>query len=69
MAKQGTEVIDLEFYLHHETEVAILVSPNNVRGSPKNQWLAKRLVEWQVKRKNLITVTMPTWLAYEKGFL
>jgi hypothetical protein len=66
MPKQGSEVVDIELYLHHETPAAILVSPNNVRGSPKNVWLAKRLVEYEMKKGNVVKVTMPVWLATEK---
>lgn len=66
MAKQGSEICDVEVYLHHEVPKAILVSPDNKRGSKKNVWLAKSLVEYVVKKGNLIVVTMPVWLAIEK---
>ena len=69
MAKQGSEICDVEIYLHHETPAAILVSPNNKRGSSRNVWLAKSLIEYRIKKGNLIVVTMPTWLATEKGLV
>lgn len=68
MPKEGTEIVDVELYLHHETPAAILISKGGSRRE-EQIWLPKKLIEYVVKHRNLIEVTMPQWLAYEKGLL
>ena len=67
MAKEGSEIVDVEMQLHHETPKAILCSTNGDRG--KAVWLAKSLVEYVTQHHNVITVTMPQWVAFEKGLI
>ena len=67
MPKEGSEIVDIEMQLHHETPKAILCSLGGKRD--KGIWLAKSLVEYVTKKQNIIVVTMPQWLAYEKGLI
>lgn len=55
--------------LHHETPKAILVSDD---GDPDHaKWLPKSEVEFEEVRNKVgyVEVTMPTWLAIEKGLV
>lgn len=58
-----TELVDLAVILKLETEKAYLVD-----GSGENVWLPKSQVEYYDDGKGGI-VTMPYWLAYEKGLI
>lgn len=71
MPKEGSEVIDIDLYLHHEMPTAILVSKDGQRpGRGRSPiWLPKSKIEYVVKKQNLIEVTLPTWLAFEKGLI
>lgn len=67
MAKQ---LIDLEMRLHVETANAILASDDGDRD--KAVWLPKSQIEFEaklVKGEHYATVTMPEWLATEKGLV
>lgn len=68
MPKEGTEIVDVELYLHHETPAAILISKNGTRRD-EQIWLPKKLIEYVIKHHNCISVTMPQWLAFEKGLI
>ena len=67
MPKVGSELVDLDLQLHHEAPKAILCSKDGDRS--KGVWLAKSLVEYEMKCNNIITVTMPQWLAFDKGLI
>jgi len=62
MAKQT--LIDIAVSLKHETTAAWLVDV----GEDKPVWLPKSLVEYYKDGKGEI-VTMPEWLAREKGLI
>lgn len=56
MAKKGSEIVDFEARILHETDAAYYFAIGGVR-----VWLAKSLVEWDGE-----TVTMPRWVAEDK---
>ena len=60
-----SDIIDISVHLKHETEAAILVSDGT-----KEAWLSKRLIEYEKdKGKTTYTVSLPEWLAVEKGLV
>lgn len=64
-----SDLIDITVQLHHETERAILVSDG---GDPdKAVWLAKSQIEFSpIKdQSGVIEVTLPEWLATERGLV
>jgi hypothetical protein len=61
-----SNLIDVELNLHAETEKAVAVSDT---GDSKDVvWLPKSQIELDV-HKDTITVTMPEWLAKDKGLI
>ena len=62
------EPIDLTLHLHHETPMAILVSET---GDEKRAvWLPKSKCDIEGKRdSDIITVTLPEWLALKEGLI
>lgn len=59
--------IELTLKLHHETALAIRVSDD---GEDKNAvWLPLSKIEIERKPKDIVIVTVPEWLAMEKGLL
>ena len=59
--------IELTLRLHHETELAIRVSDD---GEDKNAvWLPLSKIEVERKPKNIVVVTVPEWLAMDKGLI
>lgn len=68
--KKTHELIDLNMVLLHQTEKAILVSDTGE--SSRGKWLPKSQVEFAFedpKRRDLIVVTLPEWLAQDKGLI
>jgi hypothetical protein len=63
----ASELVDIELQLHHETDKAILVSDDGDR--ERAVWLAKALVEIEPKKRGIVVVTMPDWMARDKGFV
>jgi hypothetical protein len=63
-----SDLIDVAMCRHAETDKAILASET---GEKKDAvWLAKSQIEIENDGyKNFITVTMPQWLAKEKGLI
>jgi hypothetical protein len=61
------KLCDVELHLHAKTEKAILVSPDGM--ATKAKWVPKSMCEFEIKKKNLIAVTLPEWLAIENGFV
>lgn len=59
-----SDLIDIELKLHHETEKAILVS---VYEDSNRVWLPKSQIEFVLKPKGIVEVTLPEWLATDKG--
>jgi hypothetical protein len=63
------ELVDLTLHLHAETEKAIRVSDDSDDRNAK--WLPKSQceVEKHPVHARTVEVTMPVWLAEEKGFV
>lgn len=64
-----SDLLDLEMVRHHTTERAVLVS---LDGDPtKAVWLALSLVDVVTMNaaKAIVEVTIPEWLAIEKGLV
>jgi hypothetical protein len=60
------QLCDLELHLHAETNKAILVSNYGV--AENAVWVPKSQCEFEIKN-NLVEVTMPEWLAIDKGLV
>jgi hypothetical protein len=62
-----SDLLDITVQLHHETDRAILVSDDG--GPDKAVWLAKSQIEFTPVRgqSGVIEVTLPEWLATERG--
>lgn len=60
--------IDLTMRLHHETDRAVLVSDD---GEEKHAvWLPKSQIEYEkAKSPGHVVVTLPEWLATDKGLV
>lgn len=62
------KLVDLDnMVLHHETDKAWLVSKDGERENAV--WLPKSQAEVEMLKWNLCNVTMPEWLAVEKGLV
>lgn len=63
-----SDLHDMQLYLHMETDKALLCSETGDRDRAK--WLPRSQIEWRkTDKQQIIEVTMPEWLAYEKGFI
>lgn len=62
-----SELTDLTLHLHHQTAAAIFVSDDGDSGNAI--WLPKSQIEFTEPKNNINEVTMPTWLAKEKGLI
>ncbi len=63
-----SDLIDVAMCQHAETDKAILASETGDKGDAV--WIAKSQVEIENDgHRNFITVTMPLWLAKEKGLV
>lgn len=59
-----SNIIDLHVHIHHKTEKAVLVSDD---GDEENAvWLPLSQVELEPRER---TVTLPEWLAQDKGLI
>lgn len=62
-----SDVIDITVQRLHETDKAVLVTDSIPE---KGVWLAKTLIEIEPSEVGgLFTVTLPEWLALEKGLI
>lgn len=61
------KLTDITMQLHHQTPEAFLVSETG--DAKKAVWLPKSQVEVEVIRGDIVEVTMPEWLAEEKGLI
>ena len=60
-------IIDIECFKHAETDKAILISDN---GDEEHAvWLPKSQIEIEGDQDDILTVTLPEWLAMEKGLI
>jgi len=63
----NSSLIDLTVKMHAETKLAILVSDDGVE---KNAvWLPKSQIEYAETKKGVVEVTLPEWLATDKGLV
>lgn len=64
-----SDLVDLTMHLHAETDAAILVSDDGDKA--RAVWLPKSQIEFERNRGPGFTVevTMPEWLATEKGLV
>lgn len=62
-----SDLVDIAVQLHHQTERAILVSDDGDR--EKAVWIPLSQCEVERKRDGTVIVTMPEWLAIEKGLV
>lgn len=63
-----SDLIDLTLKLHHATERAVLVSESEDRD--KAVWLPLSQIEvTETKKSGVVEVTLPEWLAKERGFI
>lgn len=60
-------ITDITVALHHETDKAVLVSNDGDR--EKAIWLPKSQIEVEHKQGNVVVVTLPEWLAKDKGLI
>lgn len=72
MSDYKSDLIDIELFRHAETEKAVLFSEFNVKEAAK--WLPKSQIEYYKKEgphrgDAVYVVTMPKWLAKDKGFV
>lgn len=68
MGERGkSDLIDVTMQLHHETEKAVLVSDDGDKD--RAVWLPLSQCEIERKAKGIVVVTLPEWLATEKGLV
>lgn len=63
----GTKLVDLEVFVHHETEKAVLITLDGLRSH--GVWVPKSAIELEkIEGQNAIAYigTLPEWLAIEK---
>lgn len=62
-----SDLVDLTMKLHAETDRAIRVSDD---GEDRNAvWLPKSQVEFVMTKPGYVEVTLPEWLAIDKGLV
>jgi len=62
-----SDLVDVTVQLHHETERAVLVSDDGDR--EKAVWIPLSQCEVERRRGGVVIVTMPEWMALEKGLI
>lgn len=64
-----SDLVDIAGVLHHETDKAILFS--DTAAEKDAVWIPKSQCEYARDggRDNFVTVTMPEWLAKDKGLI
>lgn len=67
MTTTNPKLHDLTMQLHHDTGMAVLVSETG--DEKKAVWLPRSQVEVEVIKGNIVEVTLPEWLAKEKGLI
>lgn len=65
MTEGKSDLIDITMQLHAETAKAILVSDDGDKD--KAVWLPLSQVEIERKAKGIVVVTLPQWLAEQRG--
>ncbi len=62
-----SDLVDIEVQLHHKTDKAVLVSDDGDRSQAV--WLPLSQVEFEPTKNGAGIVTLPEWLATEKGLI
>lgn len=62
-----SDLVDLEVTLHARTEKAVKVSTDG--NSAKAVWVPNAYLEIERKYGDLWRITLPEWLAFEKGLI
>jgi len=62
-----SDLVDLTMQLHVETPKAIRVSDDG--DAAKAVWLPLSQIEFERKPRGIVIVTLPEWLAIEKGLV
>ena len=62
-----SDLVDITVSKHAETEKAVFVSDTGMYKNAK--WLPKSQIEIEPFKDGLFIVTMPEWLAVDKGFV
>ena len=63
-----SDLTDISCFFHHETDRAILVSDDG--DEAKAVWVPKSQVEvCQTDDPRIVTVTLPEWLAQQRGLM
>lgn len=62
-----SDVIDIDVHVHVKTERAVLISETGDRDAA--EWVPLSQVEVEMTSGHTARVTMPEWLAIEKGFV
>lgn len=62
-----SDLIDIDMQIHHRTDRAVLASANGDREAAV--WLPIAHIEVAPKERGISTITVPAWLAYEKGLV
>lgn len=62
-----SDLVDLLLIKVHETDKAVLFKESD--GDEDGVWLPKSSIEVQHKRGNIYEVTLPEYLAHEKGLI
>lgn len=67
MGTGRSDLVDLTMRLHHETAKAVLVSDDGDKAHAV--WLPLSQVEIEHKPKGIVVVTLPEWMATDKGLV
>lgn len=69
--ERNLETDEVELFLHHETEKAVLVSEFGTEEMAL--WMPKSMIEINCRRKvgqiQIVSIEAPCWLLEEKGFI
>lgn len=61
------KLCDLFLHLHAKTAKALLLSTDGDEARAK--WIPRSQIEFEIKLRNGVDVTMPEWLAIKSGFV
>lgn len=67
MGEFKSDLVDVLVTMHAETPKAVLVSDTGENDDAV--WLPRSQIEIEPAKKGLFTVTMPEWLAKDKGLV
>ncbi len=62
-----SDLVDIEMQLHAKTSKAVLVSDDGDKA--KAVWLPLSQVEVEEKAGGIVIITMPEWLAIQRGLV